>query len=143
MSHLPHISLIFQLKYDLFCPNWSYRGQNYQNVPQISSWETETILFVLFYQIFLYDPAKKAWLFEKFIFELEAFYSFKITCILVMQVIILKKNVGVISKIYCLILWSPICTPLIIVSASVKMAGISATVTYNSMRVYTPGKLLI
>ena len=54
-----------------------------------------------------------AWIFEKFIFELEAFYSFKITCILVRQVISLKKNGGVISKIYCLILWSPICTPLI------------------------------
>ena len=52
MPHLPHISVIFQLKYGLFSPNWSYRGQNYQNVPQISSWETETILFVLFYQIF-------------------------------------------------------------------------------------------
>ena len=37
-----------------------------------------------FIKSFLYDPAKKAWLFEKLIFELEAFYSFKITCILVM-----------------------------------------------------------
>ena len=92
---------------------------------------------------FLYDPAKKACLFENFIFQLEAFYSFKITCILVMQVIILKKNVSVISKIYCLIPWSPICTPLIIVSVSVKMAGTSATVTYNSMRLYNPGELLI
>ena len=83
-----------------------------------------------------------AWIFEKFIFELEAFYSFKITCILVRQVISLKKNGGVISKIYCLILWSPICTPLILVSASVKMAGTSATVTYNSIRVCTFGELL-
>ena len=84
------------------------------------------------------------WLFEKFVFELEAFYSFKITCIPVRQVISLKKNGGVISKIYCLILWSPICTPLILVSASVKMAGTSATVTYNSiLRVDIPGELLI
>ena len=96
-----------------------------------------------FINSFLYDPANKAWLFEKFIFELEAFYSFKITCILVRQVISLKKNGGVISKIYCLILWSPICTPLILVSASVKMESTLATVTYNSMWVYTPGKLLI
>ena len=85
---------------------------------------------------FLYDPANTAWLFEKFIFELKAFYSFKIICILVRQVISLKKNGGVISKIYCLILWSPICTPLILVSASVKMVGTSATVTYNSMNLY-------
>ena len=84
-----------------------------------------------------------AWLSEKFILELEAFYSFKTTCVLVRQVISLKKNRGVISKIYCLILWSPNCTTLIIVSASVKMAGTSDTVTYNSMRVETPGKLLI
>ena len=93
--------------------------------------------------LFLYDPANTAWLFEKFIFELEAFYSFKITCILVRPVISLKKNGGIISKIYCLILWSPICTPLILASASVKMAGTSATVTYNSMRVNTSGELLI
>ena len=95
-----------------------------------------------FISSFLYDPAKTACLFEKFIFELEAFYSFKVSCILVREVISLKKNGGVISKIYCLILWSPICTPLILVSASVKMAGTSATVTYNSMRVCTSGELL-
>ena len=96
-----------------------------------------------FIDSFLYDPANTAWLFEKFIFELKAFYSFKITCILVRQVISLKKNGGVISKIYCLILWSPICTSLILVLASLKMAGTSATVAYNSMRVDTPGELLI
>ena len=101
-----------------------------------------TIPFVLFYQLFLCDPANKTWLFEKLIFELEAFYSFKITCILVIQVISLKKNGGVIGKTYCLILWSPICIPLILVSASVKIAGTSATVTYSSMRVCTSGELL-
>ena len=46
--------------------------------------------------------------------------SQNITCILVRQVIYLKINGGIISKIYCLILWSPICNPLILVSASVK-----------------------
>ena len=80
---------------------------------------------------FIYDSANTAWFFEKFIFELESFYSFKITCILVRQV---RKM---------MFLWSPICTPLILVSASVKVAGTSATVTYNSMRVDTPGELLI
>ena len=58
------------------------------------------------------------------------------TCNLERQVISLKKNGGAFSKIYCLILWSPICTPLILVSASVKMVGTSATVTYNSMNLY-------
>ena len=53
--------------------------------------------------------------------------SLKITCILVRQVIFLKKSGGVISKIYFLISWSLICTPLILLSASVKMTGTSAT----------------
>ena len=88
-----------------------------------------TIPFVLFYQ----DPANTAWLFEKFLFELEAFYSFKITCTLVRQVISLKKKGGVINQN---------CTPLILVSASVKMVGTSATVTYNSIRQVHPGELL-
>ena len=95
--------------------------------------EIVTIPIALFY------PANMAWLFEKFIFEVEAFYSFKITCILVRQV----KNGSVISKIYCLTLWSPICAPLILVSASVKMVGTSATVTCNSTRVDIPGELLL
>ena len=93
--------------------------------------------------LFLHAPACKAWLFKKFIFEPEASYSFKITCILVRQVISLKKIGGVISKIYCLVSWSPICTPLILLSALMKMASTSTTVIYNSMRVETPGKLLI
>ena len=144
MSPIPHMGATLLLNYDLSCPDWSYQGQSYRNVPQIvPQWKIVIIPIALFYQFFLYDPANTAWLFEKFIFELEAFYSFKITCILVRQVISLKKNGGVISKIYCLILWSPICTPLILVSASVKMTGTSATVTYNSMRVDTPGELLI
>ena len=81
---------------------------------------------------FLYDPACKAWLFEKFIFELEASYSFKITCIVMRQVISLRKSGGVISKSYCLISSSPICPPLVLESTSVKMAGTSVTAIYNS-----------
>ena len=96
-----------------------------------------------FINSFLYDQACKAWLFEKLVFELEASYSFKITCILVRQVISLKKIGGVISKIYCLVSWSPICTPLILLSALMKMASTSTTVIYNSMTVETPAKLLI
>ena len=91
-----------------------------------------------FINSFLNDPACKAWLFEKFIFELEASYSFKITCILVRQVISLKKNGGVINEIYCLVSLSPISNPLILVLALVKMASTSTTVIYNSMRVNTP-----
>ena len=57
----------------------------------------------IFLILLLYDPASKAWLCEKFIFELEASYSFKITCILVRQVIFLKRNCDAISKIHCLV----------------------------------------
>ena len=96
-----------------------------------------------FINSFLYDPANKAWLFEKFIFELEVSYSFKITCILVRQVISVKKSGSVISKIYCLVSWSPICSHLILVSASIKMTGTSATAIYNSMSMYTSSELLI
>ena len=105
-------------------------------------WPYHLSWFIIFF-FFLYGPACKPWLFEKLIFELEASYSFKITCILVRQVISLKKIGGVISKIYCLVSWSPICTPLILLSALMKMASTSTTVIYNSMRVETPAKLLI
>ena len=144
MHLLPHKYVIFLWSYDLFCPNWNYQGQSYQNVSQIGP-QSKIVnkLFVLFYHFFFYDPANTGWLFEKFIFELEAFYSFKITCILIRHVISFKKNGGAISKIYCLILWSPVCTPLTLVLASVKMAGTSPTVTYKIMRVDTPGELLI
>ena len=46
-----------------------------------------------FINSFLYYSACKAWLFEKFIFELEASHCFKITYILVRQVILLRKLV--------------------------------------------------
>ena len=98
-----------------------------------------TIPFALFYQFhFYYGPAHKAWLFEKFIFELVAPYSFKNPCILIREVISLKQNGGVINKIYCLILWSPICTPLILVSASMKMASASAAVICDSIKSEQP-----
>ena len=88
-----------------------------------------------FFINFLCDPAHKTCLFEKFIFELEASYSFKITWHLIKQVISLKKNRSLIGKICCLISWSSICIPLILVSASMKMASTSVAVIYNSMRV--------
>ena len=78
--------------------------------------------------LFPYVQVHKAWIFEKFPFEVEASYSFKITCILVRHVISLKKNGCDIGKIYCLISWSRICTPLILILASLKMANASATV---------------
>ena len=120
-----YLTYLFLLNYDLFWPSQNYKGQNYQNVAQVSEWKI-TICPVL--SIFLYDLLNKTWFFENFIFEIESSYSFKITCILVRQLIPLKKNNSVFGKIYFLISLSHICTPLILASASVKMAGTSATV---------------
>ena len=120
--------LNFLLNYELFCPNRSYQDRITKMQPKYLNgklWPYQLSCFII---SFLHDPVNTTWFFKNFIFELEASYSFKITCILVRQLIPLTKNVGVIGKIYCLISWSPICTPLILVSASVKMAGTSATV---------------
>ena len=87
--------------------------------------------------------ACKVWLFEKLSFELEVSYSLEITCILIRQVISLKKDGCVISKIYCLASWTPVCTLLILLSALIKMASAPTTVIYNSMRVDTPSELLM
>ena len=114
MPHLPYICVWF------FCSTMTYfvsigviKDRITKMYPKLyhigKLWPYHLSCFI---NSFLYDLANMAWLFEKFIFELEDFYSFKITCILVRQEISLKKNCGVISKIYCLILWSPICTPL-------------------------------
>ena len=62
-----------------------------------------------FINSFLHEVANKAWVFEKFIFELEVSYSFKITCILLRQLISLEKNDVAISKMFCLNSWSPLC----------------------------------
>ena len=56
-----------------------------------------------FINCFLCDLADKTRFFEKFIIDIETSYNFKITCILVRQLIPLKKNGGVFGKIYCLI----------------------------------------
>ena len=116
MPHLPHMCVIFLFNYDLFCPSWSYQGCKLYHNGKL--WPYHLSCFI---NSFLYDPTNMAWIFEKCILELEAFYSFKITCIVVRQVISLMKDGGVISKIYCLILWSPICTSSILVSGPVKM----------------------
>ena len=79
-------------------------------------------------------PDHKVWLFEKFIFEVDAFsYSFKIFCILLKQVVSFKKMVVLLAKLTILISWSPICIPLILLLASTKLASTSAKIMYNSM----------
>ena len=63
----------------------------------------------------LYATAHKTWCFEKFTLELDASScSFKITFILLRQVIYFKKMVVSLAKFTILIPWSHICIPLIL-----------------------------
>ena len=75
--------------------------------------------------ILFYRSVHKAWIFEKFVFELEGFScGFKIDCILVFQLISVNKKIVLSSgKFSIFISWSPICTPLILVLASMKIAS--------------------
>ena len=72
--------------------------------------------------------------FKKFIFELDASkYSFKITCILLRQVISLKKMVVLSAKSTILISCSPIWIPLIILLALMKLTITLAAIMYKSI----------
>ena len=85
-----------------------------------------TTLFVLILiNLFLYALAHQAEIFEMFIFELGAFsFDFKIDFILVWQLMSLNKKMVVSSgKFNICISWSPICTLLILVLASMKIAS--------------------
>ena len=60
-------------------------------------------------------------------------HSLKITCILLRKVISLKKMVVLSVKFTILISWSPICIPLILLSALMRLASTSAAVLYNNL----------
>ena len=60
-------------------------------------------------------------------------YSLKITCILLGQVISLRKMVVLSVKFTILISWSSICIPLILLSALMRLASTSAAVLYNNL----------
>ena len=67
-----------------------------------------------------------------FIFEF--LYTFKITCILLRQVIFLLKKMVVLSpKFTILISWSPTCILLILLSTLMKLGSTSVTTLYKSM----------
>ena len=74
---------------------------------------------------FLYTPAHKTWNFEKFIFEIEAFScNFEIGCILLWQLMSLNKKIVVSSgNFHIFISWSAICTFIILLLASMKIAS--------------------
>ena len=60
-------------------------------------------------------------------------YSLKITCILLGQVISLKRMVVLSVKFTILISWSPICIPLILLSALMRLASTAAAVLHNNL----------
>ena len=62
-------------------------------------------------------------------------YSLKITCFLLRQVISLKKMVVLSLKFTIIISWFPVCIPLILLSALMRLAGTSATVLYNNLEI--------
>ena len=108
--------------------------EEFTKVTQIFWWEIFTLPFVVAYQFYFYmcQPIGLHFL-KRFIFELKAFsYSFKITCILLRQIISPMKMVMSSAKFTNLISWSPICTPLILLSASMKLASTSAALVYNT-----------
>ena len=87
------------------------------------------------------ENCAEAWLFEKVIFQLDASsYSFKITCILLRQVISLKKIVKSSAKFTILIWWSPICIPLTLLLALMKLASTSAAIMHKSIENRHPWK---
>ena len=65
--------------------------------------------------------------------NLSFWYSLKITCILLRQVISLKKMVVLPVKFTILISWPPICIPLILLSALMRLASTSVAVLYNNL----------
>ena len=98
----------------------------YLVIPSVLMYSCDHIICPGLSVLFLYAPAHKAWIFEKFVFELEAFLcDFKIDCILVCQLIISlnKKMVVSSGKFNIFISWFHICTSLILVSASMKIVS--------------------
>ena len=85
--------------------------------------------------LFLYPPPYKGLVFWKNYLWTSLFFSFslKITCILLRLVISLKKIMVSSVKFTILISWFPFCIPLILLSASMRLASTSAAVLYNNL----------
>ena len=74
------------------------------------------------YEFCFYVPQPIRPEFLKGFFSARTFFDFKIDCILVWQLMSLSKKVVVsLGKLIIFISWSPIWTPLILVSASIKL----------------------
>ena len=85
--------------------------------------------------LFLWAPPHKGFAFwKKYLWTSLSFsYSLKITCILLRQVISLKKMVVLSVKVTILIAWSPKSIPLILLLALMRLSCTSAAILYNSL----------
>ena len=84
--------------------------------------------------LFSYAPGHKALLVEMFLLQQDgSSYSFKINCILLRQLISLKKMVVPSAKFAILISWSPIYIPLFRLLTPMKLASTSAAILYNGI----------
>ena len=83
----------------------------------------------------LYAPPHKGLAFWKSYLWTSLYFSYglKITCILLMQVISLKKMVVLSVKFTILIRWPPIYIPLILLSALMRLTSTSAAALYNNL----------
>ena len=149
MRSVQNIFFFFLVNHDLFCPHWSYKDIITIMYPKYFNANLWPYHLSCFISSFLYDPAYEAWIFEKFFFWTRSFlefwnhlYSGK-TDNISEKMLVSLFNFLFNYWIYYSVSWSHICTPFILVSASIKMAGISTTVIYNSMRADTLGELLI
>ena len=144
----------FCYTFTYFVPFWVIQNKVIKINYKSFNGNCDYIPVLLVDQFYFYmDHPIKAWLFEKTIFELDydwaslsffAFsYSFKITYILLKQVITLKKMVVLSAKLTILITLFSICVPLIFLSALMKLASILASIWYNSMESRHPWRTYI
>ena len=119
----------------LFYPIWGYREQFYQINFKYFNGNCDCSSCPGSWILFLYVPPHKGLAFWKNSLwtSLSFSYSLKITCILLRQVISLKNMVELSAKFTILISWSPICIPLILLSALMRLASTSAAVLYNNL----------
>ena len=96
-------------------------------IPNILMYNCDRTICPSLSVLFLCTTVHKTWIFQSFVFELEAFScDFKIDCILVWHLMPLNKKMVLPSeKFNIFISCSSICTPLIFVSASMEIASAS------------------
>ena len=78
--------------------------------------------------LFLYAPSHNFLIFKNFLFDLEAFFYFKINCFLMRHLMAVSS-----AKFIIFISLPPICTSLILLSASVEIANALVTPLMNSL----------